>query len=287
MLAPCTELIRRRHPTDEERASLTGQLLREPQPAQIAALVERGADVDCGALARAASEGDVDRTRALLSLKADPNNGSPLHAACRAGSLECVRALRQHGAEARRPDANGRLPADAAAAAWRKVRRRRRREGHYSNDNDDDDERRYREVLRTLPAKPLHAQRQVGRRCKGLTLKGTRCLVTSCTRNPAAAPLRKGERFCAHHACQACDFPDDEVAPARPVRTELTADQTLELLSTLAGVERPSSRERRRPATASPDIAELHSRRLNIEQRIVDATRQVRELQELGRVIAT
>ena len=79
-----------------------------------------------------------------------------------------------------------------------------------------------------------------------------------------------------------------EVAPARPVRTELTADQTLELLSTLAGVERPSSiRERRRPATASPDIAELHSRRLNIEQRIVDATRQVRELQELGRVIAT
>ena len=267
---------------------MTGQLLREPQPAQIAALVERGADVDCGALARAASEGDVDRTRALLSLTADPNNGSPLHAACRAGSLECVRALRQHGAEARRPDANGRLPADAAAAAWRKVRRRRRREGHYSSDNDDDDERRYREVLRTLPAKPLHTQRQVGRRCKGLTLKGTRCLVTSCTRNPAAAPLRKGERFCAHHACQACDFPDDEVAPARPVRTELTADQTLELLSTLAGVERPSSiRERRRPATASPDIAELHSRRLNIEQRIVDATRQVRELQELGRVIAT
>ena len=62
---------------------MTGQLLREPQPAQIAALVERGADVDCGALARAASEGDVDRTRALLSLKADPNNGSPLHAACR------------------------------------------------------------------------------------------------------------------------------------------------------------------------------------------------------------
>ena len=63
---------------------------------------------------------------------------------------------------------------------------------------------------------------------------------------------------------------DDEVAPARPVRTELTADQTLELLSTLAGVERPSSRERRRPATASPDIVdatELHSRRLNIEQR--------------------
>ena len=46
MLAPCTELIRRRHPTDEERASLTGQLLREPQPAQIAALVERGADPD-------------------------------------------------------------------------------------------------------------------------------------------------------------------------------------------------------------------------------------------------
>ena len=174
----------------------------------------------------------------------------------------------------------------AAAAAWRKVRRRRRREGHYSNDNDDDDERRYREVLRTLPAKPLHTQRQVGRRCKGLTLKGTRCLVTSCTRNPAAAPLRKGERFCAHHACQACDFPDDEVAPARPVRTELTADQTLELLSTLAGVERPSS-QRQRPTTASPDIAELHSRRLNIEQRIVDATRQVRELQELGRVIAT
>ena len=50
---------------------------------------------------------------------------------------------------------------------------------------------------------------------------------------------------------------------------------------------RRASRERRRPATASPDIAELHSRRLNIEQRIVDATRQVRELQELGRVIAT
>ena len=95
MLAPCTELIRRRHPTDAERASLTGQLLREPQPAQIAALVERGADVDCGALARAASEGDVDRTRALLALDADPNNGSPLHAACRAGSLDCVRALRQ------------------------------------------------------------------------------------------------------------------------------------------------------------------------------------------------
>ena len=159
----------------------------------------------------------------------------------------------------------------------------------YSNDNDDDDERRYREVLRTLPAKPLHTQRQVGRRCKGLTLKGTRCLVTSCTRNPAAAPLRKGERFCAHHACQACDFPDDEVAPARPVRTELTADQTLELLSTLAGVERPSGRERRRPPTAcsSPDIAELHSRRLNIEQRIVDATRQVRELQGTGRTSRT
>ena len=153
---------------------------------------------------------------------------------------------------------------------------------------DDAEERRYRDVLRTLPAKPLHTQRQVGRRCKGLTLKGTRCLVTSCTRNPAAAPLRKGERFCAHHACQACDFPDDEVAPARPQRTELTADQTLELLSTLAGVERPASgRERRRPPTASPDIAELRSRRLNIEQRIVDATRQVRELQELGRVIAT
>jgi hypothetical protein len=71
------------------------------------------------------------------------------------------------------------------------------------------------------------------------------------------------------------------------VRTELTADQTLELLSTLAGVERPVSGARRRPITASPDIAELHSRRLNIEQRIVDATRQVRELQELGRVIAT
>ena len=259
---------------------MTEQLQNESRPARIEALVERGADVDCGALARAASEGDVDRTRALLGLNADPNEGA-LHAACRAGSLDCVRALRQHGAEARRPDANGRLPADAAAAAWRKVRRRRR-EGHQT----EDDERRYREVLRTLPAKPLHTQRQVGRRCKGLTLKGTRCLVTSCTRNPAAAPLRKGERFCAHHACQACDFPDDEVAPARPVRTELTADQTLELLSTLAGVERPAS-SRRRPATASPDIAELHSRRMNIEQRIVDATRQVRELQELGRVIAT
>ena len=284
MLAPCTELIRRRHPTDEERAALTGQLLQEQQPARIEALVERGADVDCGALARAASDGDVDRTRALLALNADPNEGA-LHAACRAGSLECVRALRQHGAEARRPDAKGRLPADAAAAAWRKVRRRRRREGP-SDDTDDAEERRYREVLRTLPAKPLHAKREVGRRCKGLTQKGTRCLITSCTRNPAAAPLRKGERFCAHHACQACDFPDDEVAPARPVRTELTADQTLELLSTLAGVERPSS-QRQRPTTASPDIAELHSRRLNIEQRIVDATRQVRDLQELGRVIAT
>ena len=287
MFAPCTELVRRRAaPTHEERAALTEQLVHETNVPSIQALVERSADVDCGALARAASDGDVDRTRALLSLKADPNNGSPLHAACRAGSLDCVRALRQHGAEARRPDANGRLPADAAAAAWRRVRRRRRREGP-SDDTDDAEERRYREVLRTLPAKALHTQRQVGRRCKGLTLKGTRCLVTSCTRNPAAAPLRKGERFCAHHACQACDFPDDEVAPARPVRTELTADQTLELLSTLAGVERPSSRERRRPPTASPDIAELHSRRLNIEQRIVDATRQVRELQELGRVIAT
>ena len=76
---------------------MTEQLLREPQPAQIAALVERGADVDCGALARAASDGDVDRTRALLALNADPNEGA-LHAACRAGSLDCVRALRQHGA---------------------------------------------------------------------------------------------------------------------------------------------------------------------------------------------
>ena len=259
-------------------------MVHETRIEEIGALVERGADVDCGALARAASEGDADRTHALLSLNADPNEGA-LHAACRAGSLDCVRALRQHGAEARRPDANGRLPADAAAAAWRKVRRRRLREGP-SDDTDDAEERRYRDVLRTLPAKPLHAKREVGRRCKGLTQKGTRCLITSCTRNPAAAPLRKGECFCAHHACQACDFPDDEVAPARPVRTELTADQTLELLSTLAGVERPASgRERRRPA-ASPDLSDIHARRLNIEQRIVDATRQVRELQEPGRVIA-
>ena len=63
---------------------MTEQLLNESTPARIEALVERGADVDCGALARAASEDDVDRTRALLSLNADPNaRDSPLHAACR------------------------------------------------------------------------------------------------------------------------------------------------------------------------------------------------------------
>ena len=103
---------------------MTERLLHERRSSRIEALVERGAEVDCGVLARAASDGDVDRTRALLDCGSDPNGSdSPLHAACRAGSLDCVRALRQHGAEARRPDANGRLPADAAAAAWRRVRR--------------------------------------------------------------------------------------------------------------------------------------------------------------------
>ena len=92
MLAPCTELIRRRHPTDEERACIDWAIAREQQALQIEALVERGADVDCGALARAASDGDVDRTRALLALNADPNDGSPLHAACEpAPSTACAR----------------------------------------------------------------------------------------------------------------------------------------------------------------------------------------------------
>ena len=270
---------------------MTGQLLHESRPAAIRALVERGADVDAGALVAAAAADDVERTRTLLALNANPRADAdefPLHAAARAGSVSCVRALRQHGADAREPNARGRRPSDVAAAAWRRARQRRRRAGH-PPDEEDDEERRFRDVLRTLPAGPMRGTRHVGRRCRGLTLKGTRCLITSCARLRNAAPLRHGERFCALHSCQASDFPEDEVAPARPQpRTqELTAAQTLELLSTLAGA---ASGQRgnvavARPAASPDDIGQLRAQQVSIEQRIEQATQQVRELQELGRVV--
>jgi hypothetical protein len=308
MLGPSVEMMRRQIAERQypaERAALTGQLLHESRPAAIRALVERGADVDAGALVAAAAADDVERTRTLLALNANPRadadesplhaaaragsvDESPLHAAARAGSVSCVRALRQHGADAREPDALGRRPSDVAAAAWRRARQRRRRAGH-PPDEDDDEERRFRDVLRTLPAGPMRGTRHVGRRCRGLTLKGRRCLITSCARLRNAAPLRHGERFCALHSCQASDFPEDEVAPARPQpRTqELTAAQTLELLSTLAGA---ASGQRgnvavARPAASPDDIGQLRAQQVSIEQRIEQATQQVRELQELGRVV--
>ena len=82
---------------------------------------------------------------------------------------------------------------------------------------------------------------------QGPDLKGTRCLGHELHAQSSRGAAPQGRALLRAPRLPGVRLSDDEVAPARPVRTELTADQTLLPTSTLAGVERPSSRERRRP----------------------------------------
>ena len=58
-------------------------------------------------------------------------------------------------------------------------------------------------------------------RCRGVTLAGKRCCVTSSSLNTHAGPLRAGEQYCAHHATQALSPAPASAAPAQAEEAEL------------------------------------------------------------------
>ena len=78
-------------------------------------------------------------------------------------------------------------------------------------------------------------------RCRGVTLAGKRCRVTSSSLNAHAEPLRAGEQYCAHHATQALSPAPASTAPAHVDVAEEAELRRLESGATQAPASAPAS----------------------------------------------
>ena len=86
-------------------------------------------------------------------------------------------------------------------------------------------------------------------RCRGVTLAGKRCCVTSSSLNTHAEPLRAGEQYCAHHATQALSPAPASAAPAQAEEAEL---RRLESGATQASTQAPASTPAASTAAPTP-----------------------------------